>query len=106
MEIAKDWEKNPDYPRFKLIPPILTILAIEEPENHIAPHHIGKLVKRFKQLSQNDNSQVILTSHSPAIIKRINPEDLRYVRIKNSNGDFQTNISDIELPEKIDESYK
>lgn len=106
MEIAKDWEENPDFPRFKLIPPILTILAIEEPENHIAPHHIGKLVKRFKQLSQNDNSQVILTSHSPAIIKRINPEDLRYVRIKNSNGDFQTNISDIELPEKIDESYK
>ena len=106
MGIAKDWEENPDKPRFKLIPPILTILAIEEPENHIAPHHIGKLVKRFKQLSQNDNSQVILTSHSPAIIKRINPEDLRYVRIENSNEDFQTNISDIELPEKIDESYK
>lgn len=106
LEITKDREENPDNPRFKLIPPILTILAIEEPENHIAPHHIGKLVKRFKQLSNNDNSQVILTSHSPAIVKRIEPEDLRYLRIENSNGDFQTSISGIKLPKASDESYR
>lgn len=106
LKITKDREENPDNPRFKLIPPILTILAIEEPENHIAPHHIGKLVKRFKQLSNNDNSQVILTSHSPAIVKRVEPEDLRYLRIENSNGDIQTSISDIKLPKESDESYK
>ena len=106
LKITKDREENPDNPRFKLIPPILTILAIEEPENHIAPHHIGKLVKRFKQLSNNNNSQVILTSHSPAIVKRVEPEDLRYLRTENSNGDIQTSISDIKLPKESDESYK
>lgn len=106
LEITKDSEENPDNPRFKLIPPILTILAIEEPENHIAPHHIGKLVKRFKQLSNNDNSQVILTSHSPAIVKRIDPEDLRYLRIENNGRVLQTIVSDIQLPQSIDESYK
>lgn len=106
LEITKDREENPDNPRFKLIPPILTILAIEEPENHIAPHHIGKLVNRFKQLSNNDNSQVILTSHSPAIIKRINPEDLRYLRIENNDRVLQTIIADIQLPRAIDESFK
>ena len=106
LEISKDREENPDNPRFKLIPPILTILAIEEPENHIAPHHIGKLVKRFKQLSNNDNSQVILTSHSPAIVKRIDPEDLRYLRIENNDSVLQTIVSDIQLPRSIDESYK
>ena len=106
LEITKDREENPDNPRFKLIPPILTILAIEEPENHIAPHHIGKLVKRFKQLSNNDNSQVILTSHSPAIVKRIDPEDLRYLRIENNDSVLQTIVSDIQLPRSIDESYK
>ena len=106
LEITKDREENPDNPRFKLVPPILTILAIEEPENHIAPHHIGKLVKRFNQLSNNDNSQVILTSHSPAIVKRIEPEDLRYLRIENSSGDSQTIISDIKLPKETQESYK
>ena len=106
LQITKDREENPDNPRFKLIPPVLTILAIEEPENHIAPHHIGKLVKRFNQLSNNDNSQVILTSHSPAIVKRIEPEDLRYLRIENSSGDSQTIISDIKLPIETQESYK
>jgi len=106
LEITKDREENPDNPRFKLIPPVLTILAIEEPENHIAPHHIGKLIKRFKQLGNNDNSQVILTSHSPAIVKRIDPEDLRYLRIENNDRDLQTIVSDIQLPQAIDESYK
>ena len=106
LEITKDREENPDNPRFKLIPPVLTILAIEEPENHIAPHHIGKLIKRFKQLGNNDNSQVILTSHSPAIVKRIDPEDLRYLRIENNDRVLQTIVSDIQLPQAIDESYK
>ena len=106
LEITKDREENPDNPRFKLIPPVLTILAIEEPENHIAPHHIGKLIKRFKQLGNNDNSQVILTSHSPAIVKRIDPEDLRYLRIENNDSVLQTIVSDIQLPRSIDESYK
>ncbi len=106
LEITKDREENPDNPRFKLIPPVLTILAIEEPENHIAPHHIGKLIKRFKQLGNNGNSQVILTSHSPAIVKRIDPEDLRYLRIENNDSVLQTIVSDIQLPQSIDESYK
>lgn len=106
LEITKDREENPDNPRFKLIPPVLTILAIEEPENHIAPHHIGKLIKRFKQLGNNDNSQVILTSHSPAIVKRIDPEDLKYLRIENNDRVLQTIVSDIKLPPAIDESYK
>lgn len=106
LEITKDREENPDNPRFKLIPPVLTILAIEEPETHIAPHHIGKLIKRFKQLGNNDNSQVILTSHSPAIVKRIDPEDLRYLRIENNDRVLQTIVSDIQLPQAIDASYK
>ena len=106
LEITKDREENPDNPRFKLIPPVLTILAIEEPENHIAPHHIGKLIKRFKQLGNNDNSQVILTSHSPAIVKRIDPEDLKYLRIENNDRVLQTIVSYIQLPPAIDESYK
>ena len=106
LTITKDREENPDNPRFKLLPPILTILAIEEPENHIAPHHIGKLVKRFKQLSSNNNSQVILTSHSPAIVKRIEPEELRYLRIESNDKVLQTIVSDIKLPQDTAESYK
>ena len=104
--ITEDMAKNPDNPRFKLIPPVLTILAIEEPENHIAPHHIGKLIKRFNKLSQNNNAQVILTSHSPSMIKRINPENLRYLRIANINEQNQTRVLEIRLPQNNKEAYK
>ena len=57
-------------------------------------------------MSNNDHSQVILTSHSPAIVKRIDPEDLRYLRIENNDSVLQTIVSDIQLPRSIDESYK
>ncbi|WP_369676613.1 TOPRIM nucleotidyl transferase/hydrolase domain-containing protein, partial [Enterococcus faecium] len=53
-----------------------------------------------------DNSQVVLTSHSPAIVKRIEPEDLRYLRIENNDRVLQTIVSGIQLPQAIDESYK
>jgi len=104
--ITEDISKNYDNPRFKLIPPVLTILAIEEPENHIAPHHIGKLIKRFNQLSQNNNAQVILTSHSPSMIKRIDPKNLRYLRVANINEQNQTRVLEIRLPQNNKEAYK
>lgn len=56
---------------FNRKPPILTIVAIEEPENHIAPHLLGKLVGNLKDIAGKNNAQAIMTSHSPAIVKRI-----------------------------------
>lgn len=65
---------------FDLLPPILTIVAIEEPENHISPQVLGRVIERVKTISDNANSQSIVTSHSPSIIKRINPSNIRYFR--------------------------
>lgn len=65
---------------FDLLPPILTIVAIEEPENHISPQILGRVIERVKTISTNANSQSIVTSHSPSIIKRIDPSNIRYFR--------------------------
>ncbi|MEG2013086.1 MAG: AAA family ATPase [Anaerovoracaceae bacterium] len=65
---------------FDLLPPILTIVAIEEPENHISPQVLGRVIERVKTISANANSQSIVTSHSPSIIKRIDPSNIRYFR--------------------------
>lgn len=102
-EILRDRSKNQEEQRFKIFPPVLTIVAIEEPENHIAPHHIGKLVKRFSAIADNTNSQVIMSSHSPAIIKRIDPENLRHLRINEKGSSLVRKIS---LPENIDDQYQ
>ncbi len=91
---------------FNKTPPILTIVAVEEPENHIAPHLLGKLVGKLRDISKKCNSQTILTSHSPAIVKRISPEELRYFRLKPDT--LSTEIRHITLPdkEKLSDQYK
>lgn len=102
QEIATD----PEQVSFNHKPPILTIIALEEPENHIAPHLIGQLVSNLKKIASKNNAQTVLTSHSTAIIKRFNPEKLRYFRL--DTGDFTTEVRSITLPdkEKLADQYK
>ena len=47
--IREEIQANPDNLSFSRIPPILTIIAVEEPENHISPHLIGKLIRNLKK---------------------------------------------------------
>lgn len=91
---------------FNRTPPILTIVAVEEPENHIAPHLLGKLIGKLGDISQKCNAQTILTSHSPAIVKRISPDKLRYFKLIQDT--LSTEIRSITLPDKesFSEQYK
>ena len=45
------------------------IYGIEEPETSQHPEHQRKLIEAFKTLSNTENTQIILTTHSPAIVK-------------------------------------
>jgi len=84
--------------------PELTILAVEEPENHIAPQILGKLVAKLFKISKSDNIQVAISSHTPAIIQRVLPEAIRHLRIDYNTHSAQ--INSILLPDKKDEAYK
>ncbi len=79
-KIMQEISTNGASEHFDLLPPILTIVAIEEPENHISPQVLGRVIERVKTISNNTNSQSIVTSHSPSIIKRIDPANIRYFR--------------------------
>jgi len=83
--------------------PLLTILLIEEPENHIAPQLLGRVVKILTSIAKKENSQVLLSSHTPSIIKRLDPESILHFRINDEN---QTIVNQIILPDKADEAYK
>ena len=102
----KESSENITPPAFSFESPILTIIALEEPENHIAPHLLGKLISNLNEISQKKNAQVILTSHSPSILKRIDPGDLRYFRIDAET--YSTEVHSILLPdkEKLSVQYK
>lgn len=94
------WEIDTDPERvsFNHTPPILTIIALEEPENHIAPHLVGQLVSNLKKIASKGNAQAVFTSHSTAIIKRFAPEKLRYFRLDENN--CATKVRSITLPDK------
>ncbi len=84
--------------------PLLTLLIVEEPENHISPHLLGKVIKNLLEIASQPNAQTILSSHTPAIIQRIDPESVRHLRIEKN--EYSTIVSEVTLPEKTDEAYK
>jgi predicted ATP-dependent endonuclease of OLD family len=89
---------------FNKEPSTLVLLAIEEPENHICPHLLGRIMDNLRYISSKQNAQVILTSHSASIISRIEPTEIRHLRIKNE--DLCSKVSRIILPEQVDEAFK
>lgn len=88
---------------FNFTPPALTIVAIEEPENHIAPQLLGKVINNLRKIATYPNSQTILTSHTASIIKRIDPTEIRHLRI--CQEEQKTVISTILLPTKDSDSF-
>lgn len=60
--------------------PALTIFALEEPENHLSPFFLARIVKQVRSLTENGSAQAIITSHSPAVLSRVEPTEVRYCR--------------------------
>lgn len=106
IQIKQEMPSYPEQLSFSFTPPVLTIIALEEPENHIAPHLIGKLVHNLKSIASKSNAQTILSSHSSSIIKRVEPENLRYFRIDSRHD--TTSVRSLTLPdkEKLSDQYK
>jgi len=66
--------------------PILTLFAIEEPENHLAPHYLARILDLLRRLAAHAGAQVLLTSQSPAILGRVEPECVRHLRLDYASG--------------------
>jgi predicted ATP-dependent endonuclease of OLD family len=103
LDVEEELAKGEDKETIGITRPLLTILAIEEPENHIAPQLLGRVIKILQSISEKENSQVLLSSHTPVIIKRLEPEQILHFRITKN---YETEVNQIKLPEKMDEAYK
>lgn len=103
LDIEEKLAEEEDGENIGINRPLLTLLAIEEPENHIAPQLLGRVIKILKTIAEKDNSQVLLSSHTPTIVKRLNPESIFHFRITE---DYETEVNQILLPDKKDEAYK
>ena len=87
----------------KLRPPIFTLIALEEPENSLSPHYLGRVIEALKQTTQHNDAQAIIATHAPAILRRVSPEHIRYLRLNNLRT---TMIRMICLPDKSDDAHK
>ncbi len=87
----------------KLRPPIFTIIALEEPENSLSPHYLGRIVNTLKTATSHQDAQALIATHAPTMLRRVLPEHIRYLRLNSSRT---SSVKYIQLPDKSDEAYK
>lgn len=80
----------------KLRPAVFTLIAIEEPENSLSPHYLGRVVRALEEFAQGQDAQAVFATHSPSLMRRVPPETVRYLRLDEQRT---TVIRRIELPE-------
>lgn len=95
--------ENSSFDIEKLRPPIFTLIALEEPENSLSPHYLGRVIEALKQTTQHNDAQAIIATHAPAMLRRVSPEHIRYLRL---NSFRTTIIRMICLPDKSDDAHK
>lgn len=87
----------------KLRPPVFTLVAIEEPENSLSPHYLGRIVNTLVSMTSNEDAQALIATHAPSMLNRVHPKHIRYLRLTESRT---TRITRIRLPKKTDEAHK
>ena len=87
----------------KLRPPIFTIIALEEPENSLSPHYLGRIVNALKLATETQDAQALIATHAPTMLRRVSPEQIRYLRLGLNRT---SSIQCIQLPEESDVAYK
>lgn len=86
-----------------LVIPDLTILAIEEPENNLAPFYLSRILRQVSAVASRQNMQAIISSHSASTLARVEPENIRYFR---KTSEAKVMVRSITLPAKSDEAGK
>lgn len=93
---------NFDADKMKL--PIFSLIALEEPENHLSPHYLGRVMKLIKEYGTSDLCQSVVSTHSASLVGRVDPKQIRHFRLDKETK--STYIQSLSLPEDADEQAK
>ena len=85
-------------------PPDLTFFAIEEPENHLSPHYLSRIVDVLLDIAGAPCGQVAISSHSASVLRRVEPSSVRHFRTDLES--HRSIVSAIELPEDSEDAFK
>jgi len=87
----------------KLKPAVFTIVAMEEPENSLSPHYLGRIVSALSELVTEEDSQALIATHAPSMLRRVEPKSIRYLRLDEAR---LTQVNRIIMPQSDDEAHK
>lgn len=87
----------------KLRPPVFTLVAVEEPENSLSPHYLGRIVNALNKMTSEGDAQALIATHAPSMLRRVPPERIRYLRLTRNRA---SRVTHIQLPENADEAHK
>lgn len=96
-------EEDKSFDIDKLKPAVFTLVSMEEPENSLSPHYLGRVVSALTKLSAQDDAQALIATHAPSMLRRVAPESIRYLRLNEKRS---TQVSTILMPPKQEEAYK
>lgn len=88
--------------------PVFTIFAFEEPENHLSPYYLGRVLKVLHTKTKTFKAIGIVTSHSPSVVRRMDRvEQIRYFRQEITSDSRYSVVKQILFPpKKSAEDYK
>lgn len=79
----------------KLRPPVFMLMAVEEPENSLSPHHLGRVLAQLTKFAEQEDAQVVLATHSAPLLRRVDPGEIRHLRLDDTRC---TRVATIDLP--------
>lgn len=82
----------------------MTLIAVEEPENNLAPFYLSRIVRQIEELTITGRAQAFISSHSASILARVDPGQVRHFRLEPA--DRTARVRGIRLPENDEDAAK
>lgn len=96
-------EDDDSFDADKLRPPVFTVVAVEEPENSLSPHYLGRIVNALNEITGEGDAQALIATHAPSMLRRVAPERIRYLRLTQERT---SRVTHIQLPDSANEAHK
>ncbi|MET9664886.1 AAA family ATPase [Streptomyces sp. NPDC006475] len=80
----------------RLRPPVHTVIALEEPENSLAPQYLGRIIRQLRDACAHGDVQSLIATHAPTLLRRVDPHAIRFLRLNTAR---ETTVHRIVLPE-------
>ncbi len=96
---GEDTSLDPD----SLRPPVHTVIALEEPENSLAPQYLGRIIRQLRGACDHGDVQALIATHAPALLRRVDPESICFLRLDTKR---ETTAHCVVLPDDDEEAAK